>query len=218
MKTLLPCSQRGAILPVTLILLLVITALAVTGAREAVLEGRITANRGHAEQLTNSADAALREAEFRYYNPAHLRDKLEPRAANCVDGNVIKSNGANKPCLLPLKSDKTVVRQFVLAPTDLTAAPASMNAFLDGSWDGLVWMTYRGRDHAQVSQAAAKAVWNTYLITGGPSDQNPIHVEYGAFGEGKGTFFYLANGSAGDSEAGAVAQSTFANVYVGLNN
>lgn len=210
-------SQRGAILPVTLVLLLVITTLAVTGSREAVLEGRITANRGHALQLDNSAEAALREAEFRYFNPANLRDKLEPREDNCSLNNVLKANGANKPCLLPVKADKTVVRQFVLTPAALQDEQESKEAYLDGSWSGLAWMPYRGRDHAQVSETEVPAAWNTYLITGGPADDQPIHVEYGAFGEGKGTFFYLANGRTSEG-ADTAAQSTFANVYVGLNN
>jgi type IV pilus assembly protein PilX len=210
--------QRGAILPVTLILLLVITALAVTGSREAVLEGRITANRGQALQFDNSVDAALREAEFRYFNPANLREKLEPREGNCSTSNTLKTNGANKPCLLPVQKDKDVVRSFVLTPQALKEETESKKKFLSGSWNGLVWMPYRGRDHAKVSETEVPAAWNTYLITGGPTDEQPIHVEYGAFGEGKGTFFYLANGRVVEGDAGTAAQSTFANVYVGLNN
>lgn len=210
--------QRGAILPVTLILLLVITGLAITGSREAVLEGRITADRGQALQFDNSADAALREAEFRYFNPANLREKLEPRASNCSVDNKLKANGANKPCLLPIKGDKAVVREFVLTPAALLEETESKKKFLDGSWTALAWMPYRGRDHGQASEAEVAAAWNTYLITGGPTDDQPIHVEYGAFGEGRGTFFYLANGRVSVGDAGTTTQSTFANVYVGLNN
>ncbi|MDX9873422.1 MAG: hypothetical protein RBS88_00815 [Spongiibacteraceae bacterium] len=209
-------SQQGAILPVALVMLLVITALAVTGSREAVLEGRITANRGHLVQLENSADAALREAEFRYFNPANLRDKLQPIAANCAVNNTLKANGANKPCLLPLQEDKTVVRNFVLSPASL--GDANKDDFLIAGWSGLLWMPYRGRDHASTSEAELPASWNTYLITGGPTDENPVHVEYGALGEGRGTFFYLANGRVTESDITTVAQSTFSNVYVGLNN
>jgi type IV pilus assembly protein PilX len=199
-------------------MLLVITALAISGVREATLEARITANKAHALHLVNASEAALREAEFRYFNAIGLREKLEPREENCSLDNELKANGANKPCLLPIKSDKAVLKRFVVAPLELN--DATREEFLS-SWDAdaLVWMPYRGRDHAEETEAEHDAEWNTYLISGGPGDDTPMNVEYGAFGEGKGTFYYLANGQASD-EADAVraAQSTFANVYVGLNN
>ncbi len=225
MNTNRPSRQRGAVLLVALVLLLVLTLLAVSGVREATLESRITANKAHALQLSNSADAALREAEFRYYNPANLRDKLEPTADNCALTNVLKTNGANKPCLLPVLQSGTGVaaslKQFVVNPLELPVSDADLDdfAFLDNGWDGLVWMSYRGRDAANDTTPAQPAHWNTFLISGGAGDDPPANVEYGAFGEGKGTFLYMANGRASDS-AGATraTQSTFANVYVGLNN
>jgi type IV pilus assembly protein PilX len=209
--------QRGAVLLIALVMLLVLTLLAVTGVREATLESRITANKAHALQLVNSSEAALREAEFRYFNPISLRDKLEPREANCALTNVLKANGANKPCLLPVKKDKDAVKGFVVNPIELDED--NQESFLEAGWDGLLWMPYRGRDHAEETEAQYNAQWNTYLISGGAGDDPPMNVEYGAFGEGKGTYFYLANGQSGDSSGTTRgAQSTFANVYVGLNN
>jgi type IV pilus assembly protein PilX len=208
--------QRGAILLVALVLLLVLTLFAVTGVREATVESRITANKAHGLQLDNAAEAATREAEFRYFNPAALRDKFDPTAANCSEDNTLKTNGMNKPCLLPVKSNSDVVKNFVVDP--LALSDKNKDTYLD-SWSGLVWMPYRGRDAAKQTEAEYPAWWNTYLISGGPADETPINVEYGASGEGRGTFYYLANGKTSDTNGMTRGvQSTFANVYVGLNN
>lgn len=218
--------QRGAVLLVALVLLLVLTLLAVSGVREATLETRITGNKAHALQLTNSAEAALREAEFRFFNPIGLRDKLESKEANCALTNVLKANGANKPCLLPVAASgggsdaQAAVKNFVAGPLELAVDGENKNEFdFLEDWGGLVWMPYRGRDAANTTVAEFGAHWNTFMISGGPGDDTPMNVEYGAFGEGKGTFYYLANGRASDAASTTRgAQSTFANVYVGLNN
>ena len=55
--------QQGAVLFVTLILLLVVTTLAISGVRESTLETRIVANTLESQQLFNAAEAGLREAE-----------------------------------------------------------------------------------------------------------------------------------------------------------
>jgi type IV pilus assembly protein PilX len=56
-------SQRGATLFVALIMLLVITLLALSGARETALEGRITGHFVEQQNLLNLSEAALREGE-----------------------------------------------------------------------------------------------------------------------------------------------------------
>lgn len=76
-------SQGGAVLLVSLVMLLVLTVLAVSSMRGVTLESRITANRAQDMKTQNIADAALREAEFRFYGPGNLADKLEANAANC---------------------------------------------------------------------------------------------------------------------------------------
>lgn len=57
--------QRGAALFIALILLLIITALAISSMRESTLEARITANTIESKRLFNSAEAGLREGERR---------------------------------------------------------------------------------------------------------------------------------------------------------
>ncbi len=212
MKPFIAKRQRGAVLLVALVMLLVLTLLAVSGMRGVALESRLTGNRALTNQLQNSAEAALREAEFRFFNPSFLRDKLEPLGANCALANQLRQSGANKPCLMGIQDGQ--VKAFMLNPAALT--DANKTDFLLGiSTTGLTWMPYRGRDWQNVTQSERPATWNTYLITGGPADEAPLNVEYGATGEGKGTFFYLVNGQ---TENRFTLQSTISNVYVGLNN
>ncbi|QTS87544.1 pilus assembly protein PilX [Ectopseudomonas khazarica] len=59
----LPRNQRGAALFVALIMLLVITLLALSGARESTLEGRITGNLVEQQKLTNNGEGGLRQGE-----------------------------------------------------------------------------------------------------------------------------------------------------------
>lgn len=69
MSKKLPKKERGAALFIALIMLLVITLLALSGARETTLEGRITGNLSEQQQLINYAEAALREGEKRLTAP-----------------------------------------------------------------------------------------------------------------------------------------------------
>lgn len=113
-------SQTGAVLVIALVMLLVLTLMAVGSMRGTTLESRITANRAHDTQQQSAADAALREAEFRYYGPANLADKLEGKAANCATSNTLKANGLNKPCLLAIKDANLLA--FVETPKTATTA------------------------------------------------------------------------------------------------
>ena len=131
--------QNGAVLIVALVMLLVLTLLAVSSMRGVTLETRITANRAQTVQLVNVAEAGLREAEFRFYGPGNLADKLNVNAANCATSNTLKSNGLNKPCLLAIIDEK--LQDFVEKPQDIDSD------FLDAnSTGGLAWMPYRGTD------------------------------------------------------------------------
>lgn len=205
-------NERGAVLLIALVMLLVMTVLAVSTMRGVALEARLTGNRAESVKLQNSAEAALREAEYRLYGPAYLRDKLEPTAANCATTNTLKPYGLNKPCLLDIQSAQ--LKAFMLNPARLSESnKATILSTVSAS--GLAWMPYRGLDTGDVTTAERNAQWNLYLITGGPAEEVPLNVEYGAAGEGRGTFFYLTNGLTDDNFA---MQSSVANIYVGLNN
>lgn len=194
-------SQGGAVLLVSLVMLLVLTVLAVSSMRGVTLESRITANRAQDMKTQNIADAALREAEFRFYGPGNLADKLEANAANCEPANTIKLNGINKPCLLEVEPDRRLA--FVDQPQLISADDLSITS--------KIWMHYRGTDPA--AETEADASYNSILAD--EAGNAAVNAEYGGRGEGSGTYFYLNNGKTGDA---LYLQSTHANIYLGLNN
>jgi len=194
-------SQEGAVLLVALVMLLVLTLLAVSSMRGVTLESRITANRAHDMKTQNIADAALREAEFRFYGPGNLADKLEAKAENCNASNTIKLNGINKPCLLEIQTNRLLAffNQPGLAGADDLVRTSN------------IWMAYQGTD--PVTQTEADAHYNSILAE--ETGNAAVNAEYGGRGEGSGTYFYLNNGKTGDE---LYLQSTHANIYLGLNN
>lgn len=206
--------QQGAVLLVALVMLLVLTILAVSNLRGVTLESRITANRAETQRLHDVADAALREGEFRFYGPAHLRDKLEFNAENCKTTNTLKANGLNKPCLLERITEAEKLSELFVSPLAYLGGSASK-----GTNDALLWMKYRGLDskaeHYYDAENNRESFWNSYLITSSADESEALNAEYGAVLEGRGTYFYLVNGQANDELA---LQSTIANIYVGLNN
>lgn len=200
--------QSGAVLFIALIMLLVLTLLAINSMRGVTLETRITANRAQETKLINVADAALREAEFRYYGPGNIPDKLEPKAANCSTNNTLNVNGINKPCLLAIQPSNLL--DFVNAPKN-----ADSDYLGDNSSGGLLWMPYRGTDAQESTQASSQtdAHWNS--IRAGENGNAAVNAEYGMVAEGQGTYFYMNNGKAGET---LFLQSTNANIYLGINN
>lgn len=79
--------QRGAVLFVALVMLLVLTLLAVGGMREMQLEGRMTGNRLELQRLTSAAESALREGEGRVSgNSRALEACASSSASPCYTG------------------------------------------------------------------------------------------------------------------------------------
>lgn len=213
MTATFPKSQQGAVLLVALVMLLILTLLAVSNMRGVTLESRITANRAHETQAKGAADAALREAEFRFYGPSNLVDKLEPNSANCSTANKLMVNGNNKPCLLAV-IDEAKLLSFINTPYTLTEANKS-TVLATSSNSGLAWMPYRGLDPQDETAASNiyDVQWNSIRAT--ETSNSAVNAEYGMVAEGQGTYFYLNNGKAGNN---LYLQSTNANIYLGLNN
>jgi type IV pilus assembly protein PilX len=200
-----PARQKGAVLFIALIMLLLLTLLATSSMRNVTLETRITANRAQTNQEINIADAGLREAEFRFYGPGNIAAKLTPNADNCSANNTLKSNGVNSPCLLDIKDENLM--GFVEKPWEVTTE------FLeDDSATGLIWMAYSGTDASNTTVASdtKEVKWNSMLI-----GLEGVNAEYGMYQEAKGTYYYLNNARAGEE---LYLQSTHANIYLGLNN
>ena len=211
-------AEKGAVLIVALVMLLVLTLMAVSSMSGTTLQTRITANRALDNQQQGAADAALREAEYRYYGPTNLADKLEGNPSNCSVNNTLKSNGFNKPCVLAISdANASFLLNFVDKPWSLTAS------FLKAeSANSLLWMPYRGTDASTRSVgggreptdlAQATTRWNSTLILN--TGNTAINAEYGMAAEGQGTYYYLNNAKAEDA---VYVQSTHANIYMGLNN
>ena len=219
-KTIVRRQQRGATLLVALVMLLALTILAVSNMRGVTLEARITANRVEASRLQNLADAALREGEFRFYGPAYLREKLEPKIQNCSLENKLNKQGNNRPCLLEEMTDDEL-EEFFHSPITFLET----NSYKANYTEYLKWMPYRGLDaesEFKTNNVLGHAFWNSYRVISGSSENEAVNPEYGAALEGRGTFFFLINGQGKDSVAqppiAVAAQSTIAVVYTGLNN
>lgn len=222
MKHLNSNKQNGAVLMIALVMLLILTVLAIGSMRGVALESRITGNRAHTSQLQDAAGAALREAEFRFYGPGYLQDKLEYRATNCTKQNELQNNMANRPCLLPIATtDQTGRLALTLDPIgyieaeDLLDQNTGKDADTASNTATLAWMPYIGLNSDSQSVAEHNAYWNAMLIIAGADENEALNAEYGMVAEGKGTYYYLINGQAGDA---FVLQSTISNIYVGLNN
>ncbi|KAF1071866.1 MAG: hypothetical protein GAK45_00403 [Pseudomonas citronellolis] len=83
-----PRQQRGAVLFVALIMLLVVTALAVSSLREVTMEARMTANSLEAKRLENAAEAGLRAGENTLSN-----------AQSAPDASASCGTNATTPCV-----------------------------------------------------------------------------------------------------------------------
>ena len=228
MKNFRAQKQQGAVLVIALVMLLVLTVLAVSNMRGVTLESRITANRIETGRLQNLADAALREGEFRFYGPAHLRDKLEPNVGkNCIKDNKLNRYGNNRPCLLWDMNDSELTSYFSTPISFLSGDSDYAEKYAVKTGKGvkaasgnaaLAWMPYRGLDPVAANYfkpvSDKNAYWNSYRAMSGSEENETVNPEYGAALEGKGTFFFLVTAQADDEFA---AQSTVAVTYLGLN-
>ena len=77
-----PISQRGAALFVALILLLIMTMLALSGVRSAVVESRIAGHSAAQQRMFNDAETGLRVAEERL--GAYSAASLNARVMSCT--------------------------------------------------------------------------------------------------------------------------------------
>lgn len=199
--------QKGAVLFIALIMLLVLTVLAVSSMRGVTLESRIAGNRAYLEQAQHLADAALREAEFRTsVAPEHRSAILEPSGTNshCKKSNILNRYGNSPPCVIERLTSEDDRTEYFIAPlTFLGAANGAASKAADD--DALVsWMPYRGLDpdRAFTDGLGMEAYWHMYYIESDEPD--PSNVLAGA-----GTHYFLANGQVNDD----VAAQSFTALY-----
>ncbi|MEH6671143.1 pilus assembly PilX family protein [Halopseudomonas sp.] len=115
--------QKGVSLVIALVFLLILTALAVTNMREVALESRITGNLVDEKRLFNSAEAGLKDGEFRTIGtlkkiPGQYSVEAALKPLN-AEGNC---NGvaATEPCLIKRKPsyDQSFDSAQVYSPDD----------------------------------------------------------------------------------------------------
>ena len=218
-------TQRGAVLFVALIMLLIITVLGVSSLSNSSLESRIVTNRQITQDLIYAADAGVREGEFRFYGLGYVREKLEPLVENCTENNRLKNY--NKPCLIAVKElsndDDDGLINFVKKPLQISDTDSA------DSWSGNLWMPYRGLDKTADTEnkEGINAQWHAIRISSGEEVNESINPEYGDVAAGKGTFFYLVNGKSEsteqdsrpvDKQSKIAVQSTIAVILDGINN
>jgi type IV pilus assembly protein PilX len=135
-------AQRGAVLPVTMVMLLLLTLLAVTGMRGSRMENRLSGDRAEMRRVFNAAESALREVEQRL---ARLSGAEDGRAAACMPGDSL--------CVL-LGERVREVREgrvhwcWSAAPTAWWADP--QNAIDYRGSDGVTRFVPAPREHAAV--------------------------------------------------------------------
>ena len=211
--------QQGAVLFIALIMLLVLTVLAVSSMRGVTLESKITGSRAHMERAQHLADAALREAEFRFSPAQELRsDMIESSDAlmtrNCVKDNTLNRYGNNRPCLLKPITDESALAAFFAQPmtwlkNNYSGNNTGAKSTAAANTAVVAWMPYRGLDpdKSRYFVSDMPAYWNLYRI-----NDPAANPEYGDELRGRGTYYYLVNGQTADEVAvQAIARMTFVN-------
>lgn len=212
MKKLNKPAQQGAVLLVALVMLLVLTALAITSMRNVTLEARITGNRVESARLQTSADAALRESEYRLlYTHCKYRSHFDPVPSTCTSSNNLQLGTERKPCLIEA-SNETQLKNIVENPRALSNATKS-TMLTSTAASGDIWMPYTGLDTSNQTAASRNASWNAMRAYDGSQESQSINPEYGNAAEAIGTFYYLNNGISGD----IATQSVVAKIFVDSN-
>ncbi len=187
--------QRGAVLVISLVFLLILTTLAVTNMREVALETRITGNLVDQKQLFNSAEAGLRDGEYRTIGTKRpipgtydLATALRPlnAVAQCPT-----NLGPMQPCLI-------------------NRTPTYEQYFENGE------SNYKGIQKYSPDAQTTLAETVTWYAIPAPSgatrgeNENP---EYGNMALGIGTFRYEINSQATSNSGEFRVRSTTARVY-----
>ncbi|MFT0211332.1 pilus assembly protein PilX [Pseudomonas sp. F1_0610] len=223
--------HKGVSLFVVIVILLLVSLTVISGMSSFLLEQKVTNDRVEFEKMIDIANSSLREAEFRFYGPSYLRDKIDIPASkefsHCRKDNTLKDGYLNKPCLLTEMTDNELAEYYLnpisfLINNSNRFGVAEVDAIDHAdNMRNIAWMPYVGTDPLHLydpidsSKVAYKGYWNAYLVKSNEDDDANVNPEYGASLEGKGTYYYLITGQ---SNGQVAVQSTLSNVYVGINN
>lgn len=193
-------SERGAVLVVSLVFLLILTMLAVTNMREVALETRITGNLVDQKQLFNAAEAGLRDGEYRTIGSRRpipgtydLATAIRPLDAKSQCSTTL---APMKPCLINRK------------PT--------FAQYFKGSAEGEDDSNFRGVQIYSPDAAtsfAESVTWYALPAPSGADSAESENPEYGNMALGIGTFRYEINARAESGSGEFQVRSTTSRIY-----
>ena len=199
--------QRGAVLVISLVFLLILTTLAVTNMREVALESRVTGNLVNQKGCFDSGEAGLRDGEYRVFGKPGADSpgdyQLQP-IANYGDGVVVVPGIplATQSCPTDLTSDQPCV-------LDQDATFTQSFAAEEPGFAGV--KLYAPDDSTEFEQ---DIVWYALYFTDGADQGQSETPEYGAL-EGLNGAIVRAeiNASASDDSCRVDLRSTTAHQF-----
>lgn len=192
-SSIYPVRQRGAVLLVALIILLVLTLLAMTSMRGTTLENRLIGNQGEQQNTLNTGESALRAGERRLAQIAGEDDKRK-----------ISCEGLTDICVLTQSQIMTTAANNVRVWNWWSAD--SVSAWWANSANAL---SYNGSDGLTRFSPAPR--WNTAYFA---SDLNSsLNVENNNTGVYTDYYFVTTYASANAGRMPLVLQSVSARRY-----
>lgn len=210
-----PQQQKGAVLVVALVFLIILTTLAVTNMREVALEARITGNLIDQKSCFNAAEAGLRDGEFR------VAGRLHPESPGSYPvipiSTVAGINRIGPPDTVSDCSDLGFEQACVFDAKPafnqvFTAEEAAMAA--SGTVGSNGFGGARAFSPDGVTVMDQEVVWYALPYDAGASQGESISPEYGNLQSGVGTFFHEINARATDNTCETRLRSTVRRVYL----
>tara|TARA_R110001592_G_scaffold159582_2_gene391164 strand:- start:4964 stop:5602 length:639 start_codon:yes stop_codon:yes gene_type:complete len=197
--------QRGAVLVISLVFLLILTTLAVTNMREVALESRVTGNLVNQKGCFNASEAGLRDGEYRI--AGKLTDDTPGSypsipIANYGGTGVLKPPNATSSCPTDLSADQTCV---------LDQDPVFTQAFNAGE-SGFAGAKEYSADDVTIFEQ--DILWYGVPFTDGAPQGQSENPEYGSQQGGVGPFRYEVNATSSDDSCRVDLRSTTLRIYL----
>lgn len=189
-----PGCQRGAVLLIAMVMLLVLTLLATSSMREATLQSRISGVVGEEKMAQSAAESALREAERRLADYSQLDEGAE----NCATSTSAHAG----LCVLNAELGSVFFEY---------ASHAQSGGSLAQWWEDSGYaLGYSGSDDA--ASFALNPRWNLAYYGFDPGNE-VTNVEESAYGVGPHYYVATAAGEAGGKRLNRVLQSVTVRRY-----
>ncbi|PHR11226.1 MAG: hypothetical protein COA41_20330 [Sphingopyxis sp.] len=197
--------ERGAALILSLVFLLILTALAVSNMREAALESRTTGNLVNQKGCFNASEAGLRDGEYRVSGKLSENTPGNyPPIPVARYGNIfsLAPPNATLTCPAGLPAD---------LPCILDQEPAFSQAFAAGETGFAGVKEYSPGDGTEFDQ---NILWYAVPFLGGASQGESENPEYGNYQAGVGQARHEINATSSDENCRVDLRSTTLRVYL----